>query len=420
MNYQKKELPSYNLHMVKTNRFKTVSIEIIIGRKIKKEDITKSNFLSSILGYTTKKYDTKIKFTRKMESLYAASVGSGCFRMGNTINFDFSVRILDDKYSEKGLFEDTIDFVNEIIFNPNVTNGSFDKNSFNAIKHKEKSRIERFKESPGSYSVLKAFELYDNEAPTSYNMRGYIDDLNKITPDNLYEFYKEIIESKDINIFVVGDIDFEYVEKVITEKIRFNVQKEDIKDVIVGCKKHRKTILEEFESDDTNQSKLSIICSMENLTEFEKNYVINIYEIILGGNADSKFFKNIREKHSLCYYISAEASMADNNMLITSGINKDNYKKTINLIKKEMKDMISGNFTDEDIKKAKTHGITSIEELEDRPSGIIMTCNYMNRLKIDEPEIIKKKIMEVTKEDIQKVASKIYIDTVFLLGGDKK
>ena len=159
---------------------------------------------------------------------------------------------------------------------------------------------------------------------------------------------------------------------------------------------------------------------MENLTEFEKNYVINIYEIILGGNADSKFFKNIREKHSLCYYISAEASMADNNMLITSGINKDNYKKTINLIKKEMKDMISGNFTDEDIKKAKTHGITSIEELEDRPSGIIMTCNYMNRLKIDEPEIIKKKIMEVTKEDIQKVASKIYIDTVFLLGGDKR
>ena len=46
--------------------------------------------------------------------------------------------------------------------------------------------------------------------------------------------------------------------------------------------------------------------------------------------------------------------------------------------------------------------------------------NQQSKLNLDMPEIIKEKIMTVTKEDIQKLASKIYIDTVFLLGGDKK
>ena len=39
---------------------------------------------------------------------------------------------------------------------------------------------------------------------------------------------------------------------------------------------------------------------------------------------------------------------------------------------------------------------------------------------IDEIETRKEKIMEVTKEDIMLLASKVNIDTIFLLGGDKK
>ena len=420
MDYLKKELPSYNLHLIKTDKFKTVSIEVIISRDIKKEEITISNLLSSIMTYTTKKYNTKIKFAQKMESLYAADIGSCCFRLGKTINYDFNIRILNDKYSENGLFEETIDLVDEILFHPNVVNNSFDNTSFNVVKHKEKSRIERFKESPASRSTLKAFELFDDKSPSSFNMRGYLTDLDKITPNNLYDFYNEVIKSNNIDIFVVGDIDYDYVIKTITNKIKFNNNNAKSINVIVEGKTHRKKIQEEFESDNTTQSKLSIVCSIENMTDYEKKYVINLYDLILGGYSDSKFFKNIREKHSLCYYVSTETSKTDNTMLITSGINKENYKKMTSLIKKEMKDMVLGNFTQEDLEKAKTYNISSIDEIEDRPSALIMSCHFMNKMNLDMPNVIKEKIMKVTKEDIKKLASKIYIDTVFLLGGDKK
>lgn len=420
MDYIKKKLSSYNLHFVKTNKFKTVSIEIIISKKLKKEEITISKFLSSILTYTTKKYNTKIKFSRKMESLYAADIASCCFRLGKTLNFDFNMRILNDKYAEEGLFEETIDFINEVIFNPNVTNNSFDITSFNVIKNKAKSRIERFKESSGSISVLKALELYNPNQPYSYNMSGYIDDLNKITPENLYEYYKKFLKLNDIDVFVVGDVDIDYVENVLSSKLKFNNKYECNNDIVIEAKKHRKKIEEGYESDNTNQSKLSIVCSIENMSDFEKKYVLNIYDIILGGYANSKFFKNIREKHSLCYYVSTDANKEDNMMLITSGINKENYKKMISLIKKEMKDMVVGNFTDEDIEKAKVYWLSNLEEVEDRPLSIISTYNSISKLNLDMPDVIKEKLMTVTKEDIQKLANKVYIDTIFLLGGGKK
>lgn len=49
---------------------------------------------------------------------------------------------------------------------------------------------------------------------------------------------------------------------------------------------------------------------LNDLTDFELRYVLNIYNYILGGSPDSKLFKNIREKihyviqfHHIIYHL---------------------------------------------------------------------------------------------------------------------
>lgn len=420
MDYIKKDLSSYNLHMIKTNKFKSINIEVIFSGPIKKEHITLNNFLSTMLTYSTKKYNTKIAFSKKAEDLYATSVFANGYRLGKKYNIDFNMRVLNDKYTENGLLEKTIDFLYEIIFNPNIKNNEFDLTSFSIVKNNEKSQIERFKEDQRSYSTLKLLEYYDKDAPFSYNLKGYLDDLEKITPKTLYEYYKYFIKNNSIDIFIIGDIDFDYVEEIISKKLVFNNKKDLISDVIVDYKPHRKKIQKIVESDNTNQAKLSIACSLENLTKYEKNYVLNIYNIILGGSADSKFFKNIREKFSLCYYVVSSAYKLDNLIIISSGINKENFNKMLILIEKEMADMKNGNFNEEDIDKAKKYYISALDEIEDNPSQIIASYYAIDKLGIDTLEDRKKKIEKVTKKDIMSLANKIFIDTVYLLGGDKK
>lgn len=420
MNYKKIKLQSYNLHMIKTDKFKSTYIEVIFSSEIKKETITLSNFLSTILTYSTKTYNTKMNFSKKLEDLYAASIFANSYRLGRTFNIDFNMRVLNDKYTENGLFEQSIDFLNDILFNPNVKNNKFDKDSFIIAKNTEKSQIERFKEDQRAYSALKILELYDSEEPFSYNLKGYMEDLNKINQTNLYDFYKEFIKNNNIDVFVLGDIDFDYVEKVFIDKLKVPSVLEKETMFTIDAKKHREQRKEVIESDNTNQAKLAIACSLENLTKYEKDFVLNLYNIILGGSSDSKFFKNIREKFSLCYYISSCANKLDNILTIFSGINKENYSKMMILIEKEMKDMIDGKFTDEDIEKAKKYYLSALEEIEDNPNQIIASYYAIDKLNVLGIEERKKQIVKVTKKDIMLLANKVFIDTVFLLGGDKK
>ena len=48
---------------------------------------------------------------------------------------------------------------------------------------------------------------------------------------------------------------------------------------------------------DNSQSKLSIACRCNDLSDYERNYVITLYNVILGGGCDSKLFKEVREKN---------------------------------------------------------------------------------------------------------------------------
>lgn len=420
MNYIKRECPSFDILMVNTNKFKTTTIEIKIARKFNKEEITKANVLLALLKSTTKKYNSRIKYTLKMEDLYAATGRSIYSRMGNVFCFSLSITVLNDKYSEKGLFDQAVDFLHEVIFNPNVSNNAFNKTYFDVVINDKKALIESFKEYQRDYSIYKAFNLYDKDGNYSALSIGNLEDLNKITPQNLYEYYQEVIKSSDIEFVVVGDIDFDYVEKSITSRFKFNNKKQKENDYFVKYKKHREHIQEKQENNNTKQSALAVVCSLEDLTKYEKLYVSRLYDIILGDGPNSKFFKNIREKESLCYYASARSYIDDSIMLITSEINKENYEQVMSLIQKEMQDMRDGKFTDSDVEDAKTFVISMLEELEDSPGRIIKTVYYDERFKVGSIEQVKKSYEKVTKEDIQSLANKVFIDTAFLLGGDKK
>ena len=88
--------------MIKTDKFKTINVELLFSRDIKKEDVTITNFLTSIMTYSTKKYNRRIALSQKIEDLYAARLFSNCYRVGNQYTIDFTLRFLNDKYGEPG------------------------------------------------------------------------------------------------------------------------------------------------------------------------------------------------------------------------------------------------------------------------------------------------------------------------------
>ena len=153
------------------------------------------------------------------------------------------------------------------------------------------------------------------------------------------------------------------------------------------------------------------------MTEYELNYALTIYNLVLGGNSEAKLFRIIREEHSLAYYIYSSLYKLDHLMLIKAGISRENFDKTLKLVKKLMKEMENGNFTDKDIEFAKNSYLSMLKEVEDSQNAIIETYVAKDLLNLGDIEERKKMIMNVTKEEIVNVAKKVKMDTVFLLEG---
>ena len=96
-----KDLGSYNLHIIKTDQFKTMTMQVIFHTPIIKKDITKRNILSDILLQSTKEYTSHRDLTIKSEELYGADLYTRNRRVGNYIMTSFTIQTLNDKYTEE-------------------------------------------------------------------------------------------------------------------------------------------------------------------------------------------------------------------------------------------------------------------------------------------------------------------------------
>lgn len=414
------DLKYAKLHLIKTKDFRSINIKVLLKDEIRKEDITKRNFLAEYLILTTKKYKTRQELSLKIQELYSLFLSAYNTRIGNYLITKFNLSMLDPKYTESCMLNDSIDLLSEVIFNPNQKNGKFDSNSFNIVKRGILNEIKTLKENPKDYANIKMFENMDKNAPYSYNGYGYLEDLEKIDEKNLYEYYKDFIKTASVDIYVIGNFDEKEMIRIIKEKLNFKTLKKEKKDIYVKNNINKeKTIIEK---DNFNQSKLAIGCKLKDLTDFERKYVINMYNMILGGGFNSKFMQEIREKNSLAYYINSSVLKADNILLIQSGISANNFKKVISSIKKIMKEMEHGNIKESELENSKTEYLSLLDEINDSIDSILENKIATSLLNLDEFSVRKEKMKEVTIKDISNLAKKVHIDTIYLLedGGNNE
>lgn len=417
MEYIKKDLGSYKLHLIKTDKFKSITVKVSFHRVIKKNEITIRNILSDMFMQSSKKYNSKRELTIKAQDLYAAGLRTTNSRLGNYINTDFYLTVLNDKYTEDGNFASSLEFLSEIMFNPDVENGKFNEEKLDIVKSTCRSALNSIKEDASNYSLIRMAEAFGEGEPISYRMMGYLEDLDNITGTSLYEFYLDMIKNDFVDIFVIGDISIKETTDLIKKYFKFDILKKLKMPFMVEEKKPRRSKLVFNEEIDNTQSKLAIGCRINGLSEYERNYPLTLFNVIFGGCSDSKLFKEVREENSLCYTIYSITNKLDNVLLIRSGIDKENYKKTVSLIEKDLKDMCNGKFDETDILMAKEYYNTALEEIEDSQSKIINNYLMMELINTDDIDVKREKMSKVTKSEIVKVAKKVTIDTIFCLEG---
>lgn len=147
---------------------------------------------------------------------------------------------------------------------------------------------------------------------------GYTEDLDKISSKDLYEQYTKLISSCKIDIFVSGD----NIDNLNENKILENLNERKAKYIPTKISSSNKQINnqnEVIEKMNITQGKLMIGLNISDLQEDEQ-YIASMYNVILGGGANSKLFQNVREKASLAYTAGSGYLKAKSIIIIRCGI----------------------------------------------------------------------------------------------------
>ena len=417
MNYNKQEIRrGITLHQINTNNFKTNLYAIFLATPITRENVTKDAVISAVLRRGTNNIKSQELISQELESMYGASFDCGIEKTGDNHVFKFYLESLSDEFlpAKEDLSKKSIEILLDIVFNPLIENGGFKAEYVEGEKNNIKQIIESKIDNKGQYAYDKCIEETFNGKPYGLYKYGYIEDLEKITPQNLYEYYKKMISECKIDIFCSGIT--ENIEKDIKENKNIQKVNERKPNCIIGTTvelpvQETKTVQESMQ---VSQGKLVISLDVDSKIE-NLSYVASVYNAILGGGANSRLFQNVREKESLAYTAGSSYLKPKNMIFIRCGIEIQNYNKALETIKVQLDDLKNGKI-EEDIENAKKLIIASVKSITSEQDTEI-TYYYGQELAGTLIEIsdYENKVNAVTKEQIQEIANSVSINTIYFL-----
>lgn len=215
-------------------------------------------------------------------------------------------------------------------------------------------------------------------------------------------------------VMIYGDYNEEYAISKALEVFGQN-QREDIKnDFSINFPfAGTRYITEEME---VNQGKISIGIRTNVDTRSTDYYKLLLLNGVLGASPKSKLFENVREKASLCYYAFSRVDRFKSVMVISSGIEIENYEKALNLILQQLEDIKKGVITTVEYESAINYYKTALMAIYDSPRDLLGF--YLNQALVGEmlePKEIFEMLKDVNVSDVKEIANRFEVDTVYFL-----
>lgn len=420
MEYKQTELKKgIKLHTIKTEKFKTNLIAIMLTTKLNRENVTKNALVPAVLRRGTKNLTTQEEINKKLEEMYGASLDCGLDKTGDNQVLKFYIETVNDEFlpqEAENMLKTSLEKIFEFVFNPYLENGCFKKEYVEQEKENIKQIIDGKIDNKARYSLDRCIEEMYKDKPYGLYKYGYVEDMKNINEKNLYEYYQQLINECKIDIFVSGIID-EETENIIKNNeniIKLKDREPQYNEPEIIAKRTEKEN-DVQESMDVTQGKLIIGMDLD-IDNDNSRFDVMIYNSIFGGSANSKLFQNVREKASLAYTASSSYYRFKNNIFINCGIEIKNYEKALEIIKQQIEDMKKGDFTDEEVENVKKGIIASIKTIDDEQDTEI-TYFFSQELSKSKCNIEQymQRISEVTKDKVVDVANKVSINTVYFL-----
>jgi predicted Zn-dependent peptidase len=414
------ELKGFKLHVIPTEKYKTNTLIWKMKAPLTKEDVTKRALLPHVLQSSSGKYATTTALRSYLDELYGATLYVDLAKKGEYHIMSFSIEIANEKFlsDPSPLLKKGFELLAEILTNPNISGNAFDPETVEKEKRTLKQRIQSVFDDKMRYSNVRLIQEMCKGEPYALEVNGEAADVDAITPENLYDYYKSAFLEDEIDLYIIGDVNEEEVKKLVADLLQLEERtpkKLAPKEININNQ-----VNEIKEQQDVKQGKLNIGYRTNIVYGDPGYFALQVFNGIFGGFSHSKLFINVRERASLAYYAASRLESHKGLMMVMSGIDLKNYDQAVGIIHDQLEAMRNGDFTDQELSQTKAVIQNQILETIDTSRGLseILYHNVVSDANISLDTWLEE-MQKVSKEEIVGVAKKIEIDTIYFLTGSE-
>ena len=333
-------------------RFKKSRISATLVAPLNKKTAAANALLSYVLTRSCRKYPDFTALSRKLDELYGAALYPSVRRQGDLQLISFSAAGLDDRYSLNGesVSSELADLLCSIIFDPALTDGKFNTEDLEQERRQLIDAIDADFNDKRIYAINRCIECMCRNEPFSIGRFGSREDVSKLTQDDVYYAWQQLLENSRTELAMLGSADPQNAYDRFKTYFENKPRRMTASTVIIDKPEEVKHITE---TEEISQSKLVMGFRTACPDTKEKYVTSSLMSAILGGTPTSKLFVNVREKQSLCYYCASSVDNAKGIMLIDSGVETKNIEKTEDAVLEQIRLLKNGCITDEELSAAK-------------------------------------------------------------------
>lgn len=401
-----------------TDKFKTGCISVSMALPMD-ERMAANSLLVYLLKRSCKAYPDFSLLSGRLDELYGAILGAGVSKNGESQVLTLSITCLADKFAleNESIQLEAAQLLSDIIFKPNVKNGSFGAEALATEKRLLIQRIEEEFNDKRTYAFNKCVSYMCKNEVFGKDKYGTVEEIEAVKMADVYAAWKNLLSTAVFQITVVGAADAEKVASVF-EKNFAKIERNPAETETVFIQKSRR--FNRFEEKfPVNQGKLVIGFRAGMSHRRDNIFAITVMNDIFGMGTYSKLFTNIREKMSLAYYCWSRLVASKGIVLVESGIDTDKEKKVTAEVLSQLSDVRNGK-TDPDVLESSKRALRERHTFT-TPEGILGW--YSAQVICDEiltPEDMVNGIEQVTMEDVCEAAKKLSVDTVFMLSAQEE
>lgn len=349
---------------------------------------------------------TKQQMLRVMDELYDASYGSYLTTYGQSFALTVVFKGIEGSFVNDETQNDAfVTWALNVLTHVLMTEETLKEAKLNVFQN-----MKREQENSVKHALALSAERF---LPQSYGLKVEGDEsVMNLTLDELIKFQSMLFQQPTA-CFQVGQLD----QEMVMNHLKKSILNQDKSSLLTY------TLLNPLPLDRQSVFKVSsqsvlIKTYATNIDYADERYLaLRVGAIALGSLPTSLLFTTVREKHSLCYFITANVIAFDGVLNIITGIDKENVDQVSLLIDEQWKAFKE--VSDELISQAKLMMLNSLRSSDD---DVMSTVNlmYASSLKNEVFDLsrVESLILNLSKEDIINAMNQCVACNEFVLLGE--